>query len=65
MKSLLEEIEDFPEYFGIDLLKQLLKRSDSTIRRIIEKKHVNATKLPKLYFFKKSDVKIFLKESYL
>lgn len=60
MNTLFDLVHLLDDFFGIKQLTEFLKKSDSTIRRIINSNKLTAYKTSNIYYFKKEDLIQFL-----
>lgn len=60
METFFDLVHLLNDFFGIKQLMQFLKKSDSTIRRIIHSNKLISYKTSNIYYFKKEDLIKFL-----
>lgn len=65
MKTAFERIEEFEDHFGISQLMSILKKSESSVRRLIKKNTIRFYLTSDTYYFKKDQIKIFLEQKAL
>lgn len=65
MGTAFERIEEFEDHFGISQLMSILKKSLSSVRRLIKKKKIFFYFTSGIYYFKKNQIKSFLEQEAL
>ncbi|WP_432204672.1 helix-turn-helix domain-containing protein [Cetobacterium somerae] len=65
MKTAYERIEESDDYFGIKELMNILKKSDSSIRRLINENHIHYYKTSNTYYFSKKHIKKFVEQVFI
>ncbi|WP_297432208.1 helix-turn-helix domain-containing protein [uncultured Cetobacterium sp.] len=60
MKTSYEKIDEFGDHFGVSQLMDILNQSESSIRRLIQKKTIPFYFTSNTYYFKKNHIKFFL-----
>ena len=65
MQTAYERIEEFDDHFGVSQLMTILRKSESTVRRLIKKNTICFYYTSGIYYFKKEEIKTFLEREAL